>query len=471
MALRSAAVFALGGAFQRALMFLLLPVFTRVLSPAEYGRLSIALAVTGAAYIVFGFSLDVSVFRSYFQLSDDRGRQEQFIRTVWTFTLTVPIALATVIGVLALPVVSASGVFGPTDVLLSLLAAALLVGASTVPLSLLRAQRRLRDFLTLTIGGAVVNVTAILIAVLGLRAGVTGWLVAVVLANAFLVVIALRVVPFSRSERFDPRMLREALRFSLPIIPHYVAHWSLQLADRLVLAAVTTASAVGVYSLAANLALPAMVAVQSLNQGFMPFFARAGKTSDELPNLTRMIRVQVALVCMLTLAGCALAGPAVHLIASPEYWGAASLTPWIVLGYGFMGLYLILMNGITLTLGRTDRIWMITVVSAGVNLSAVAFLVPVFGLEAAAVAAAAGYGVLLAGVLAHSFRVGNPVGHPWGMIAAAILVSAAGYIGATLTAGDETVLEACIRVAWVGVACLVILYLSGALRRLTPWGR
>ena len=63
----------MAAAFQRGLVFLLLPVYTHVLNPADYGRLSILLAIAAAANIVLSFGIDTAFFRTYFALREDAG--------------------------------------------------------------------------------------------------------------------------------------------------------------------------------------------------------------------------------------------------------------------------------------------------------------------------------------------------------------------------------------------------------------
>ena len=114
----------------------------------------------------------------------------------------------------------------------------------------------------------------------------------------------------------------------------------------------------GVYSLGANFALPAMVLVIALNQGFLPTYAMAGVADGPGANLRDTITLQVALVLLIG-SVTALLGPPLALMAIPAaYAEAADLIPWITLGFVFLGLYGIPMSGISLVAGRTRAIWL-----------------------------------------------------------------------------------------------------------------
>lgn len=102
--------YALASAVPRAVGFLLLPIFTRILAPADYGQLSVALSVTAVASIVFALGFEVAVFRGLFQLAGDQAARTQFLRSTWTFLLFAPPLMATVCAVVLAPTLGSSHV-------------------------------------------------------------------------------------------------------------------------------------------------------------------------------------------------------------------------------------------------------------------------------------------------------------------------------------------------------------------------
>lgn len=457
-AVRNSAVYAGAAVFQRGIIFLLLPVYTRVLAPAEYGRLSVLLAIAAAAVILLSCGMDTAFFRTYFALQSDPERQRRFVTTAWTFLLVVPPALAGLLVLIAYPFLAGSAVVPPAQLGLALAGAALLVSGTVVPLAQLRAEERLRDYLVLAAVTAGTTAAFTLVAVVGLDGGVVGWLVAVLVANAVSLAAAVRLLPFRRHAGVDRRMLSGALALGLPLIPHMLSHWGLGISNRVVLAGMVSTSKVGIYALAANIALPVAIVMQGMAQGFMPSFARAATSSAALAGLRRVIGVQFLLVLAITTSGALLGPIAVHHLASPAYAAAAELVPWLALGYGLLGLYFIPMNAVALTAGRTRRVWIITVGAAATNLVCLLTLVPVLGLLGAALAAPAGYLVLLVGVALFSRGADNPVRYDAGRMRRGLLVFAAVYGLAVATSGDSTLVDAGIRLAWLGCAAPLLVW-------------
>ncbi len=334
-ALRSGSVYTIAQAAPRVVSFLLLPIFTHILSPSDYGQLSVALSASAVASIVFALGLDVIIFRNLFQLASEPAARQRFIGSIWTFLLIGPFIMAALITAGFAPFLTTSHILTSGRLALSLLGSAFFVSATTVPLACLRAESRKRDYLIVTgictLGSTLLTVVFVVF----VRGGVTGWLLALLSANVLALLVSIRLLPFKRPMPFDPAMVRGALKLSLPVLPHFTAMWSLQLVDRLLVASLLSTASAGLYSLGSNLALPMLSMVIGFGQGFMPSYARAGVDEHRDDSLSRVVTMQVGVVAILCVA-CALLGPpAVHLLTNHRYAHAAPLVPWIVLGYGF----------------------------------------------------------------------------------------------------------------------------------------
>ncbi len=155
----------------------------------------------------------------------------------------------------------------------------------------------------------------------------------------------------------------------------------------------------------------------------------------------------------MTCLAVALLAPCLVGFAAPSaYAGAAPLIPWLALGYAFLGLYYIPMNGRSLGMGHTRFVWVATALAAGTNVGLIFVLVPAYGIEAAAIASAIGYLVLLLAVGWHSRSPLNPVRYEWRLLLRASAVVSAVYIGATLTTGTTGIVSPLLRMAWLILA-------------------
>ena len=435
-ALQSAAVYAIGGAIPRAIGILTLPIYTRVVAPSQYGSFALLVTIANAVTIVMSVGLDVIAIRSYFQVSTEGGKRTHFINTLWVCLIVGPLAAALVIGAAVWPFIPSAARFTPTQLVLAFVGAALNVGANVVPLAVLRADQRLRAFLGFSAIATVSNSALSLLFVAGFRWGVTGWLLAAIVAYAITLYTGLRLVPFRRPKPFDFRLVASSVRSGLPLVPHQFSQWALQVVDRIVIAGIVSSAALGVYSLASNLGLPVLMLVQSINYGFMPTYARAGAgeaSQEELDNTVVLHAASVALVC----SGCALlAPPFVAMVAGASYAAAAPLIPWIVLGYGCLGLYCIPMNGMALGAGRTGPMPLFSGFGFLSNVALLYLMVPGGGIRAAAIAGTLAYALMFVAVAIWSRNPVNPLRYRWApLIGVGVLVGAT-YVAARLTSAE-----------------------------------
>jgi len=439
--------------------FLLLPLYTRAIDPAQYGTLALLISVSAAVAIVFTLGLDLAIFRTFFELSREPSRQREFVNSVWRFLVCFPLVGAVAIGAVAWPIIGSGERVTGLDLLLALVGAALYVAATTVPLAVLRAQQRLRDYIAVTGVTALANAGLTVLFVVVLDGGVRGWLLATVAANVIALLAAAVIVPWRRAVPYRSAGVRRSIRLGLPLVPHFLSHWALQLADRIVLAGIVSAGALGVYSLAANLALPVMILVQALNQGFMPTYARAGTESGHEENLANVVTMQATLVTLVCAGGALLAPPFVSILVPASYAGAGTLISWLVLGYGFLGLYYIPMNGASLGAGRTRFVATATLLAAATNIGLLFWLVPSGGLKFAAIASAGGYAVLLVGIFIYSRKPGNPVRYRWRTLAGIFALGGASFAGGTITTPSTGLRGLIPRGLWIlalGVALLFV---------------
>jgi O-antigen/teichoic acid export membrane protein len=434
--LLSGSTYALANAAQRALAFVLLPLYTAVLSSSEYGRLGLLLTLQTGCVVLFSAGMENGLIRQFFQIEGDLHAQRRFIITCWNFLALASLGLAAVAAVLLAFLAPSSPAFDPAQGALAVIGAATLVGATVVPLTVLRVEQRLRDYLILTaVTGTSSAVLSILFVVV-FRFGVAGWIAAVLLANVLTLIAGLFVIPWGRVDHYDIPGLRAALKIGLPLVPHAAAGWSLQLADRIILASLVAVDSLGVYTLAANLSLPVLVLLQGLNLGFLPSYARTRNEPSAVRGLRNIVSLQVVLTLVI---GCsvALLGPPFVTLLSPAYAGATTSIPWIVLGYVFLGIYTIPMNFISMVVGRTTFVWIFTLLAAATNIATIYLLVPLHGILGAAEASAIGYFALMILISAYGSAIKINASIDWRRVVPMTLDAAITYaIGVALLPGN-----------------------------------
>jgi O-antigen/teichoic acid export membrane protein len=399
-ALRSLAgasfTYGLGSVIARGLNFALVPLYTRFLSPTDYGVMSLTVTVIAVLGVLYPLGLHSAVTRSYY----GEGSEEERRRRVGTLALTVLLA-STVLALLlnwlgpalarrALPQV-------PFDPYLRLgVWTAYLMVFGLVPLVLLQVQERPKAYVLITVCASVAaSALAVTFGVVygkGAYGVLLGGLLGAALAAGPYLWLTFRNVPLT----LDWPVLVPALAFSLPLIPHAFASWALEMSDRTVLSRYVPLGDVGLYALGYQLGAAMGLLNAAFNSAWVPFLFRslAEEGSAAHRRLTRVATYYVWSLCFVGLGWSLLVKHAIVLVAGPAFREAYHVTPWVVGGYICSGLYLIPAN-LLFWKSATRIIPVITIGAGALNVGLNLWLVPRVGYIAAAWSTLAGYGSML----------------------------------------------------------------------------
>jgi O-antigen/teichoic acid export membrane protein len=157
----------------------------------------------------------------------------------------------------------------------------------------------------------------------------------------------------------------------------------------------------------------------------------------------------------------ALGPPIVLSVLPADYADAARFIPWIAVGVGLFGLYLIPMNAVSVMAGHTKWVWMFTLLAAVTNVGLNLALVPRIGAMAAAIDTAVAYAVLLVGVFLYMRRVvAEPLEYDWRRIGIGIGLIGAGTASAMMLTPPDLAIALVVR-ALIIIAVAGLLVLTG----------
>jgi O-antigen/teichoic acid export membrane protein len=295
----------------------LLPLYTRHLTPADYGAAEVMLASVVAASIVIRLGVIEAILRFYYLAGE---RQRDVIATGFASLLAT--ATTTGIAALALAGPISSALLGHEDAGLARLA---VLGLWTLTmweyvLALLRLEERARAYFTLTLANVMVTIP------------VTAWLVVVrdQGASGILLGTFATAVPFLLWRIWEERrrlalvpqraLLRRMLRFGLPTMPAELTLYSLNFIDRIILVRLAGLAEAGLYSIAVKFAGSMQVLARGFQLAFPPL-AYGIADDDEARRVYALILTWFAALCAFCVMGLWLESRwIVRLLAAPAYW-------------------------------------------------------------------------------------------------------------------------------------------------------
>jgi O-antigen/teichoic acid export membrane protein len=376
----NAAIYLLGTIASRIGAIVLIPLYTRRLTPADYGEFSLAISLLQLLPMCTSLGLTAGIARVFFDASD----REAGMRSMGAVARGMVFLVIGMLAVLA----TGLGLFAP-DILFGIsrgrwffiLAAAAGTVFAGVPDLLFRVTQQPKRAVALQLTTFFLTAGLGVAFVLGLNRGLDGAVAATALSalcvGAFGVFFITTRLPTGdiRSET------RRALGISIPLLPHYLAGWLQLTADRWILTAFGATSSLGAYYLATQLLTPIPLVVGAWNDAESPRYGEVYRDGGVL-GAYRALRRQYRnyfLAALVPAAAALVASPLLPLIIGAKFLGAIAALPPLALSYVLDSFYFPASNYL-FYVGRTRLIPVVTVTSAAVGLAAALLLLPRFGL-------------------------------------------------------------------------------------------
>ncbi len=421
------AAYTASSVLSKLLAVALLPVYTRYLTPSDYGAAEVVLASVIAISILIRLGLIEALLRFYYLPDVDRPA---VVRTGFAALFWATTAAALILLPFAEPISEA--LLDQADPELVRLG---VLGLWTLTLweyalTLLRVDERARAYFGLT----VLNVLATI--------PVTVWLVAVedkgaagILWGTFGTGAAFLVVQLWRERRrlgfaFQRPLLRRMIRFGLPTMPAELSLYSLNFIDRILIVRLAGLAEAGLYALAIKFAQGMNVIARAFQLAWPPL-AYSIADDDEARRAYSLVFTWFAAVCAFGVAGLWLLSRwIVDWLAAPDFFQAYEAVGLLATGIALYALYLVLVVILGRT-GRTEFNLPATIAGTVVNIVLNLILIPSQGIVGAGIALVASYLVVLVLMYALTQRL-FPVPYEWGRLALLVGVTAATVAGGEL---------------------------------------
>lgn len=424
------AIYGAGDVAIQIVSLLLLNVYTRYLTPADYGAITLLLMVETITKVVFRWGIDASFMRFYYDCETQADRQRLASTVFWLLFAVNGVLLA--LALAAVPALARS-LFGSRDhgLALSLVLINTFIGGFFfIPFHVLRIQKQPQRFIALTFTRALATLVLRLALVIGLRMGVLGlWAADVVVSVAFCGLLMPWFAPLVRPV-FSRTVLRQTVRFGLPRLPHALAQQVMSVGDKAVLNRFVSQSELGLYGLGSSIAMGLKLFMSAFEYAWAPFYFGTMKEPDAPRTFSAMTTYAFAVLVLLAAGLSAVAYDAVRLILAPAFVGAHRVVPWIALGIVFQGIYLLTSIGLNIT-KRTTYYPIATAIAAATSLAGNVLLAPRYGISGAAWAFVAANAVL-AGVAMRFSQRFYPIRYEWRRIASIAVAGTAALLAAAM---------------------------------------
>jgi O-antigen/teichoic acid export membrane protein len=245
----------------------LLPLYTRYLTPTDYGAAEVMFAAVVSASIVIRLGLIEALLRFYYKDDEDPAKvvAGSFAALFWLSTAAALIALP-----FAKPISEALLAQPAPDLARIAIGGLWVATLHEYLLTLFRLEERARAFFTVTIANVIAAIALTVVLVVGQDEGARGLLLGSYLSGAVFVLGLIVVHRRRLSLWIDVPLLRRMGRFGLPTMPAELSLYALNFVDRIVIVRSAGLAEAGLYSLAVKFAQAVNVLVRGFQLAWPP---------------------------------------------------------------------------------------------------------------------------------------------------------------------------------------------------------
>lgn len=346
---------------QKGISVITTPIFTRIMDESQYGAFNVYTSWQDILIIFCTLNLAQGVYMQGLVKYDEI--KEEFTSSILSLSLTILICFLCLYSALASISQSLSGLTH-----IQMLAMFLSMAASTTFMIWAREQRvayKYRKLVFITILVAAIRPTIGIIVVLNARDKVTARIVEMAAVDAIFYFPIFLSIYKKGKVFFDKKIWKYALKFNLPLIPHFLSQTVLNSADRIMIGSMVGKSEAGIYSLAYQISLFVNLFNNALLQSISPWTYR--KLKDHRENeIERVGILSLILIGVLDIAFIAFAPELVAIFAPSSYGNAIWVIPPITVSVFFQYMYAMFVD-IELYAEKSQFIATATVIGAGAN--------------------------------------------------------------------------------------------------------
>ncbi len=329
---RHSSIYGLSNILGRAVSFLLLPLYTRFLTPADYGILELIHLTTSVISLVIGLGIEGAVSRFYFDYDTDDKRNVVISSAV--------VGYGSVAVILILSMLPFSGFMAKTILdssermslfILALLALALGI-VMPIFFTYMRVRQKSFQYMMANVIMTSITLSLHIYFIAFAKLGVFGLLLSNLIVTSLFTVILGFITLRQTGFKVDYRLLRDMLKFSLPLVPASISGFVVHTSDRYFIKTYFDLTSTGLYSLGYKFGalineLITSPFVQIWNPRRYEFFGKEGYELIYARIFTYFCCVTFFAGLMLSL----LSKEVIYFMTTEPFWPAYKIIPLIAL--------------------------------------------------------------------------------------------------------------------------------------------
>lgn len=383
--LTNSALYSLTTLLQKGIGFFLLPLYTAFLTPDDYGIVNVVTSVSSFLSVLIMMSLTGAATRFHYRNTDENYR-----KVLWGTITTIVIISSLGWGAvfftfhkfLVDPFIGEVEFF-PYAVIG--LANVIITPLYLLFQSSLQARQEALHYSINTFSNFIVHLGLAVLLIAVFKLGAVGMLLANVITSLlFFIYVLISYIPKIKMG-IDKPIAKQALKYSLPLVPHHISLWSAGTLDRLFLNNIKGTAVTGVYSVGQQFGNVVGTIAYSVNQAFVPwFYQMIEKGKEGIKKIEKMGLFAINGYSLFAFAISLFAPEVLRVMVSEGFRDAWKVIPIISFAFVFHGVYFFYIN--ILFLKDTGWVFTVTLSAMAVDILFNILLIPIWGFYGSAIA-------------------------------------------------------------------------------------
>lgn len=386
-------VYGFGGIISKVIPLIMVPIVTRLMPSSEYyGLNDMANTVISFASALAIMGMYDAMFRLFFDKEDDR-----FKKSVCSTALIFVLATSILVGLLLLlfrDFIAEAFFHDPQYAyLVYLTAIATFTGASNSIISApTRMQNQKKIFLITNTISPILSYSISIPLLLNGHYVIALPLAAVISGLTMEIAFGVLNRKWFSLKAFDPKLLKPLLAIAIPLLPNFLIYWVFNSSDKVMITHLISVAAEGVYSVGAKLGHASQLIYTAFAGGWQYFAFSTMSEKDQVKSNSLIFEYLGVISFACSTFVFALALPIYQLLFEPEYVVGYIVSPYLFLAPLLQMLFQVAANQF-IVVKKTWPNMLILASGAIFNVCCNFFLIPVLGIEGAAIATLTGYAI------------------------------------------------------------------------------
>ncbi len=383
---RHSAIYTLPGIAGQVIGIILVPIYTRIFVPADYGIMAgISLTVPIATWLLM-CGIESAVARYYMDSQDEEDKK------------TTASAGLYFVAILSFSVVGISVLFFSKEISQLVLndrqySTYFVLALAAIPfglcyklaLDILRFRFKANRRTILSITHMLVNIGLTIYFVVFLRIGIIGVYLATFITQVIFSIAVLFMVWRNYSRTFSLQRLKQLLVYGIPLVPTSMILYIYQYTDRYLLIRLANLEAVGLYSIGMTIASVITLLTAGFRTAWIPIVLSTFR-QEESKNFYAKAFDYFSILVLLGTVGISLFSKEILVVLTPAtYLGAYTVIPVLLLSIFFFHAFPAFSFGISIAKKTKYRL-LLMAVTAAINIGLNYLLIPNYGIVGAAIA-------------------------------------------------------------------------------------